>query len=269
MKIVDFDSMFDEYAARFYEKIKDKYTAEQIEDAEPKLFEKFSHLKIKNIGYKTPEEYYVGVGNGLIDVLKAHLSRGVSVNSFLMDALVKEVSEELLIENLNPIFDGEYLGYIVEILERKESKTAVNRYIDLLFDDLTPAETLDKIVEILSERADEAAEKILEKLGSGKRELLAAEILSKCTVRDGRISAFLKSCLFAYPENTCEVLGFIAEYGDESMLSALYELAESDDVSYLEYKELQLTIEALGGSAAAERDFSDDPTYEKLHGGEE
>ena len=154
MKIINFDALYDVFVKEFISAKKGKYTESELEDLQPKLYEKFSSLKIKNIGNLTPSEYYDSQKDKLLDILKEHIRREISINDFLLSALSKHISEDILIENLNENFSSEYLLAIITVLSIKGSKKAINRYIDLLFVKNLDKETEDALVELLKDEAE-------------------------------------------------------------------------------------------------------------------
>ena len=56
----------------------------------------------------------------------------------------------------------------------------------------------------------------------------------------------------------------LGKLGDERAIPALTRAMQESGINYLDYIELRNAIEALGGDAPAERDFSGDPYYESL-----
>lgn len=267
MRAVDFDKLFDEYVRAFLEKTKGKYTEEQLEDVQPKLFEKFSKLKIKNIGNLTPDEYYSSKSDSLLEILRIHVRDDVSVNDFLRNRIVSDVPSEVLIENLNEQFDSAYLMEIIKILNLKNEKKAFNRYIDLLFSKNLDEDAENLIIEILSENADEVYGRVLESAGADT-DSMVAEIVSSVKVPKAEIGQFLKNALGSHRDKIPEYLSYIVKYGDDGMVDQLYKLIDSEEISYVDYKELKIAIEALGVEYTGNRDFSSDKNYKILKGEE-
>lgn len=266
MKIVDFDKMFEEYTQKFLDKNGKKYSVEQIENVQPMLFDKFSKLSIKSLNGKTPETYFDGYGDKLIDVLKKYLREGVSVNDFLISKMVSDVSENALIDCLNANFDGQYLNLICEILRLKGSVKSLNKQVELFLNEQTPPETIDVLIDVLSERADEVSRILIESPSSDAKKIQIAEIVSCCKNHVDVVKEFLKKELIEDSDKLVQLLSYVAKYNDESLLDSLYELIADESIGYVEYKELKLTIEALGGFCETERDFSDDNNYKKIFG---
>ena len=57
--------------------------------------------------------------------------------------------------------------------------------------------------------------------------------------------------------------GYLAKLDDDHALEALLDVAESDDVTYIDFIEIRSAIERLGSEAPV-RDFSNDPTYKAV-----
>lgn len=66
------------------------------------------------------------------------------------------------------------------------------------------------------------------------------------------------------PQKRALMVSLLGKLGDEHALPALQEAVNDRTLSYLDFIELRNAIEALGGDAPAERDFSGDPTYESM-----
>ncbi|MDR0928311.1 MAG: hypothetical protein LBM74_01180 [Oscillospiraceae bacterium] len=75
----------------------------------------------------------------------------------------------------------------------------------------------------------------------------------------------LASRLFVMrPERRALMASFLGKLGDERALPLLLQAMQAPDLAYLDYIELRNAVEALGGEASIERDFSGDPHYESL-----
>ena len=90
IKTIDLDKLFDKFIEKYvYENI-GKISNEQIEDNIPKLYVKFGDVKIKELDGLTPNTFYLNKdGKELLDCLKDHLLKNVSVSDFLCEAIVK------------------------------------------------------------------------------------------------------------------------------------------------------------------------------------
>ena len=57
--------------------------------------------------------------------------------------------------------------------------------------------------------------------------------------------------------------GYLAKLDDDRALEALLDVAEGNDVNYIDFIEIRSAIERLGSEAPI-RDFSNDPTYKAV-----
>lgn len=260
MKIIDFDALYDKFVEEFLQAKKGKYSVGQLEDLQPTLYKKFSTLKIKNIGSITVDEYYFKYKDSLIDILKEHIRRDVSVNEFLLNALAKYVSESVLIENLQPSFSGEYLWYIIKVLTLQDSKNAFNRYIDLLFIPNLDTEVENLLVDILKENADFVLDNVI-KTARENYPSAICELLSYSTKNVDFVAKFLGDEIQKNLDKIPEYCSYIVKVGSQSSLEVLLKIIDMENISYIDFKELKLAIEFLGGEYNKERDFSSDKNY--------
>jgi len=122
-------------------------------------------------------------------------------------------------------------------------------------------ELLDAALESLEEMGEAA-------LGPAKVAFLAAGEEGKEALldvlangpRDEDVFAFALNAFQHHKEKRALYAGYLAKLDDDRALEALLEVAEGDDVSYIDFIEIRSAIERLGGEAPV-RDFSNDPTY--------
>ncbi len=263
MKFYNFNTIYDEYVRSFLLKNKGKYTETQLEDIQPKLFEKFKTQKIKNIGDISVTDYYSQNKDRLIEILKEYLKRNVEPDDFLIEALVNFVETDVLVSYLSPLFDSEFLNVIIKVLDSKGFDN-FNVYIELLKSEKTPYETVNAIIDILKYASDKVYKALIESENIDKR--VVCEIICESKIRDDAITEFLKNEFLANQDKLVEYLDYIVRYNDESMLSMLYDAINDVNIGYLEFKELKIAIEALGGEYLEKRDFSFDKNYKLLKG---
>ena len=90
------------------------------------------------------------------------------------------------------------------------------------------------------------------------------EIMSRSVVRTDKIFDILIKEFRGCAEDIAFYANLLATYGDERAIEYLKSAIDAEDITYLEYRELLLAIESLGGTYEAERDFSSDPYYNLL-----
>ena len=65
-------------------------------------------------------------------------------------------------------------------------------------------------------------------------------------------------------EHVALFASLLGKLGDERAIPALLDAMQNREINYLDYIEVRNAIEALGGDAPEERDFTGDPYYESL-----
>ena len=71
-KIADIDKLFGQFAEKYIQQNKGKFTADEWEDKIPELYEKFGKTPFEELGGKTPETYFAGMsGKELVELLCA------------------------------------------------------------------------------------------------------------------------------------------------------------------------------------------------------
>ena len=113
---------------------------------------------------------------------------------------------------------------------------------------------------LLNPNADEVADKILERLKTEKSEnTVFAEILSNCKIKREGIKEILLHGL-KLGDRVPEFCSYIVKYGDETMLDELIKFGEEAE-GYVDFKEINIAVEALGGTSLTEREFAEDADY--------
>ncbi|MBR2614151.1 MAG: hypothetical protein IKC71_00965 [Clostridia bacterium] len=264
MKIIDIDSLFDEYIKEFTYKSIGVLKPEEIENKIGELYIKFGDETFKELDGKTPNTFYLDLSEKeVVNALKEHIERGVSVSDFLCEAIIEKAPEKELISLLDE--DNEELkAYAINMLNDLNSKLALSKYIELLFGG-TESETVKELVaEYLVNYADDIKEKLLLTYESLEKEekLYALEILSKAS-KDDRVFSLLIT-EFLKGENLLLLTAYIERYGDEKALPYLLEKIEDESINYQEFSELKMAIELFGGEYEKERDFSKDKIFKKI-----
>ena len=260
MKLYDFDGMFDLKLSEYIRKNPDRYTESEWEDLIPKFYESFGDTYIKSVG-DTPNGFYSKLSDKeLVSALSAHLKKNVPVSKFLRNAIERADAVELL----TPLLDGGNAEkeYAVNLIGANDG--VLKKYLSMLVSPDCGEELRNILSEILKEKADIVADEASDYYERGVERELMLEILARSVIRNDKIFDILIKEFKSNPEKVSANATLLARYGDERALKYLLEKIDEEDVSYLEYKELLLAIESLGGTYERERDFSDDPYYELL-----
>lgn len=260
IKIVDMNGLFDSFVKNY---IAEKGAPKKGADPDEiliELYKAFEEKRFDELGGKTPAEYYLEGVDNYGALLKKYFDEGLELNDYLIDACVEKGKEEDFLFLIDGSLDEDIVIPAVDIFDKKNSKLPFNRYIDLLFDENTDGCIVDRIAEVLSDNADEVADKILERLKTYRSEnTVFAEILSNCVIRRDGIKEILLHGL-KLGDRVPEFCSYIVKYGDESMVDELIKFGEEIE-GYVDFKEINIAIEALGGVSLTDREFSEDADY--------
>ena len=157
IKVIDIDKLFDEYISDYVYKNVGKVKPEEIENNIPVLYEKFGNEKLKELDGKTPGEFYRGFSAAeLLDCLKEHLNKGVSVSDFLCEAIIaakdgaKAVTEAIKCDD-----SEEFVAYCMNMLSDMKAEIPVERYFEFALLDYP-----DCVGELATEFLCEIADKV-------------------------------------------------------------------------------------------------------------
>lgn len=256
MKLYDFDGMFDKKLSDYISKNVDRYTEEEWEDEIPKLYKQFGDVFIKSVG-NTPNGFYAAMTDAeLITALKTHLKQGVPVSEFLCSAIEKRNAVELLM----PLLDGSESEreYVVNLIGA--DSRAIKKYMAMLAGDYDE-DFKSRLVDNIKLKADLVVDEAVENYEKGIEKEFMLEIMSRSVVPNEKIFKILVNEFRSDPDNVPLHASYLATYGDSRALEFLLDKIDEDGISFIEYKELLLAIEALGGSYEKPRDFSSDPYY--------
>lgn len=260
MKLYDFDGMFDEKLSEYIAKNPDKYTESEWEDVIPKMYRKFGDTFIKSVG-DTPKGFYKKLSDEqLVAALTTHLKKQVPVSEFLYSELEKRDVFGLLA----PLLDGSDSEKECAVNLIGSDERALEKYLEMLVSDKTDGELKGKLADLLKEKADLVADKAVNYYGQGVEKEYMLEIMSRSVIRSDKIFDILIKEFRGNIDNLPVCAGYLATYGDERALPYLLDKIDEEGISFIEYKELLMAIESLGGTYDKQRDFSSDPYYELI-----
>ena len=265
IKVIDVDGLFDSFISDFVYKNIGKVKPEEIENKIPELYIEFGKTPLKELDGKTPETYYKeGDVNELLNVLKSHIDKGVSVSDFLCEALRDLDSEKQIATELKNDNGEEYTLYLMNILSDKNSSISADRFLEfILWDYSMPIREL--ATELLSQYPEKVLEKILAQFKETTEDKKAnlTEILSHAQ-KDDRVFNILIEEFVKNQDKIPEYASYLSKYGDERALPFLMTAIESEKIDYSDFEELRFAIESLGGTYEKERDFSKDKLKNKI-----
>ncbi len=267
IKIIDIDSLFDKYISDFVYKNIGKVEPDEIENKIPELYEKFGTEKLKELDGKSLEEFYKGYsGQQLVECLKTHIEKGVSISDFLCETITENMDNEQSLINALDSDGEEFLLYVMNMLCDMDSKNCAKRFLEMvLWDYSVPIKEL--ATEFLKQRADVVKEEILSQfreVNDDTKEFLT-EILSGCK-NDDRVFDILVEQFAKNQDKIPIYASYLAKYGDDRALPFLLAEIEKEKISYADFEELRFAIEALGGEYDKVRDFKNDKSYKKIKG---
>ncbi|MDE6441230.1 MAG: hypothetical protein K2L12_00570 [Clostridia bacterium] len=258
MKLYDFDGMFDEKLNAYIQKNAGKYKENEWEDIIPKLYKQFGDTFIKSVG-DTPNGFYAKLSDEeLVRALCTHLKQGVPVSEFLCSAIESRDAVELLI----PLLDGSEneREYAVNLIASDER--AIKKYMQMLVSSGCGEELKNTLADYIKEKADLVIGEAVDNYRKGIEREFMLEIMSRNVVPSDEIFDILIKEFRGDPENVAMHASYLAAYGDERALEYLLDKIDEEGISFIDYKELLLAIEALGGTYDKPRDFSSDPYYQ-------
>ena len=265
IKIIDVDQLFDKYISDYVYGNIGKVKPEEIENNIPKLYLEFGDVKLKELDGKSPNEYYKAFTCAeLLECLKNHLEKEVSVSDFLCEALTDQKNEKELVGALDGENDEEFILYLMNILGELNSKLIKKRYLEFITWDysLPIKELATEQLKMISEDVKEDVLLAFSDADQTVKDYLT-EILAECK-GDERVFDILVAEFAKHQDNVPLYAGYLAKYGDERALPFLLASIEREKISYADFEELRFAIEALGGKYDKERDFSADKTYKKI-----
>lgn len=266
IKIIDVDALFDKYISDFVYSNIGKVKPEEIENQIPALYVEFGDKEFKELDGKTPNTYYRDFTVcELLDCLKSHLEKGVSVSDFLCEAITQNPNnEDELIKYLDQENGEEMTLYVMNMLSDMESKKTANKYLEFVLWDYSES-IRELATEELCKNADAVKDRIVEQFNEAeefKKDSLC-EILSNAS-RDDKIFEILINRFLVSQNKIPMYAAFLSKYGDEKALPYLLTAIENPKINYADFEELRFAIEALGGEYNKIRDFSADKTYKKI-----
>ncbi len=260
MKLYDFDGMFDKKITDFIEKNAGKYSESQLEDIIPKLYKQFGDVYIKSVG-NTPNGFYSAMTDAeLVSALRAHLKQNVPVSAFLCDAIEGRDAVSLLI----PLLDGsaDEREYAVNLIGSDDR--AIAKYMQMLLNE-EDADFKDRLADCIKEKADLVIKDAVANYEKGAEREYMLEIMSRTVIPDEKIFKILLNEFRSDIDNIPLHASYLASYGDARALEYLLDKIDEEGISFIEYKELLMAIEALGGTYKKQRDFSSDRYYQLIN----
>jgi len=265
MKIIDFHAHFSDVLTDWIDKNQHRFKKpDDMEDEVPDVYLRWLNTPAEWLDGATPGAYFDQFSDSaeLCEGLKQYIAEEVAVPDPLLDRLAELADEQVLLDMAkDKSAPCEARMTAIEILRQIESTLPMVEFIrwqverddedDILDNALESlrqmGESVRKPAKIAFTAADhEGKEALLDVLADypGDEDVFQFALAQFKTQKD-------KRGLFA---------GYLAKLDDDRALEHLLDVAESDDVSYMDFIEIRSAIERLGSEAPV-KDWSNDPTY--------
>lgn len=266
--MIDIDKLFEDYFRKFIADNVGKFTESELENKVSEIYSKFGNSKIKELGMKSPIEYFNEMNSSdLVHALEDCVKNNIPVSDYLCDAIEKRVdTEDLLIEFINEETDDELATYSANILKSQNSKKALSKFVTVVKSCNASESLIESLTEALVDNANEVKDEILKVYDKNdKSSKYFIEVLAS-TFPSDEVFQILQDAFIIHTNEIALYSTYLAKYGDDRALPILYEAISKDNVSYIDFKELKLAIEALGGEYEENRDFRKDKFFNKIIG---
>ena len=268
MTCIDFDAYFTEYLNAWIEANRSRYERpEDMEDDMPSVYISFLNQPADWLDGATPGAYFERESDAeaLCALLVRYVREGVPVPDPLLERIAELDDEAPLLALLrDPSAPAEARMHAVALLRQRQSTAPMVDYIRWQVTRDQPDELLDNALESLRQMGEKVRKPAKVAFNAaddaGKEALLDVlcdypgdEDVFRYTLERFRTTQD-KRALFA---------GYLAKLDDDHALETLLDVAERNDVNYIDFIEIRIAIERLGSEAPI-RDFSKDPTYRAM-----
>lgn len=265
MQIIDFDAKFTDVLNDWIEKNSARFRRpDDMENEVPEVYMRWLNTPADWLDGATPGAYFEQFDDSaaLCQLLKDYISEEIPVPDPLMDRLEELGDEQALLDMAkDKSAPCEARMAAIEILRQIESTLPMVDFIRWQVERDDENDILDNALESLRQMGEgvrkaakiaftaadyEGKEALLDVLADypGDEDVFQFALEQFKTTKD-------KRGLFA---------GYLAKLDDDRALEYLLDVAEGDDVSYVDFIEIRSAIERLGSEAPV-RDWTNDPTY--------
>ena len=241
--------------------------ADEMEAAMPDVYLRFLNTPADWLGGKAPGNAFDDVSDAgeLVALMKRYIEEEIPVPDPLLDRIAEIADDQPLMElvkDKSAPCEARMMG--IELLRQMDSTAPMVDFLRWQVEREDEDDILDNALESLRQMGEQVVKpaKIAFHAAdeAGKEALLdlLADYPGDQEVFDFALNQFKntkdKRALYA---------GYLAKLDDDHALEALLDVAESDDVTYIDFIEIRSAIERLGSEAPV-RDFSNDPTYKAV-----
>ena len=272
MNCIDFDKKFEQYMTQWVKKNSAKYknNMDVIESMMPEVYMEFLEKPATWLGGKAPAAYFGQYDDTqmLVKWMCEYIRTGVPVPDLLLERISElgDAAEDGLLAVLRDAScNDEMQMTAISLLREMESTKPMQMYVEFISRLDEADEKGDMCAESLTSMGGEAVEAILSALdgASDAARDIFADILSNYPGEEKAFELLMERFVHKQ-EKRALFASYLAKFGDDRALPALYEAAADNEINYLDYVEVVNAIDALGGDRPPEREFAGDPYYESL-----
>lgn len=267
-QIIDFDEYFNDYLTGWMEKNAARFrNADEMEEAAPEVYMTWLNTPAQWLSGKCPGNAFDDCSDAgeLCDLLIRYMDGDVSVPDPLLERIA-EIGDDTAVMALltNEEAPCEARMIAIDLLTEMESTAPMVEYLRWQVERNVDDDLLDKSIDALTEMGPAVK-------GPALIAFRAADDKGKDWLLDVLCNFPGEEDVFQYtlrrfkesPTERALFAGYLAKLEDDRALEALLDVAESDDVKYIDFIEIRSAIERLGSEAPV-RDFSNDPTYKAV-----
>lgn len=265
MKIIDFDAHFTDVLNDWIEKNQARFKKpDDMEDEVPDVYLRWLNTPADWLDGVAPGAYFDRFSDSteLCEGLKEYIAQEVAVPDPLLDRLAELADDRVLLELAkDKTAPCEARMAAIEILRQIESTLPMVDFIRWQVERDDEDDILDNALESLRQMGEgvRKAAKIAFTAADyeGKEALL--DVLADYP-GDEEVFQFALEQFKTQKDKRALFAGYLAKLDDDRALEHLLDVAESDDVSYMDFIEIRSAIERLGSEAPV-KDWSNDPTF--------
>lgn len=265
MKIIDFDAHFTDVLNDWIEKNQARFKKpDDMEDEVPDVYLRWLNTPADWLDGVAPGAYFDRFSDSaeLCEGLKEYIAQEVPVPDPLLDRLAELADDKVLLELAkDKTAPCEARMTAIEILRQIESTLPMVDFIRWQVERDDEDDILDNALESLRQMGEgvRKAAKIAFTAADyeGKEALL--DVLADYP-GDEEVFQFALEQFKTQKDKRALFAGYLAKLDDDRALEHLLDVAESDDVSYMDFIEIRSAIERLGSEAPV-KDWSNDPTF--------
>lgn len=272
MECINFDEQFEQYEHEWITEYAAEYgnNVDRMEEEMPALYEEWLHLPAQWLGGVRPCDYFMQYDDAfmLCEWMMSYFMENVPVPDLLMDRLtdLSEDAERALMGVLrDETAPEEAVMTAISLLTELESHEPADLYIRWILQREPDDERADMAAEALVSMGKIAERKALE-VYEGASDAAQETLLDILCNFPGNETTYRLTMerFLREEEHVALFASLLGKLGDARAIPALLDALNRRELGYLDYIEVRNAIEALGGEAPDERDFSGDPDYESL-----